>query len=188
MKQQEAEKIVNQHILWSSAAGVVPVPVLDVVAVTMIQLDMLKQLCRVYEVSYSESNGKAMLSAVTGSTLARLGASAIKAIPGIGTVLGGVSMPILSGASTYAIGHAVIWHFETGGDLFDIDFSSIKDFYNEYFNKGKEVAQQMQKRRGASSSDETVFKKLEELLRLNEKGLITEEEFETKKQQLLETL
>lgn len=184
---KDAEKIITQHVAWSVGAGLVPFPILDVLAVTVIQLDMLKQLCRVHDVSYSESSGKALLSAVTGGTLARLGASMVKALPGVGTALGMVSMPVLSGASTYAIGHAAILHFETGGDLFDIDFSKIKEMYEEFFKTGKQVAQQVQKRQ-AKSSKSDVLKRLEELVTMKEQGIITEEEFEQKKQQLLDEL
>ena len=118
---QNADHIVNIHVAWSVGAGLVPIPLLDVAAVAVIQLDMLKQMCRIYNINYSESSGKAMLSTVTGSSLARAGASLVKAIPGLGTVLGGVSMPVLSGASTYAIGYAVIRHLESGGNFLDFD-------------------------------------------------------------------
>jgi uncharacterized protein (DUF697 family) len=186
--QKEIEKIIKQHVAWSVGAGLVPIPVLDILAVTAIQLDMLKQLCRVYGINYFESSGKAMLSTVTGSTLARVGASMIKAVPGVGTILGTVSMPVLSGASTYAIAHAATWHFESGGDLLNIDFSKIKDVYKEHFKKGKEVALQLHKKQKSSSSYEETVQKLEKLLQLKEKGVITEEEFETQKQKLLESL
>jgi len=188
-KRQEAEKIVKAHVIWSIGAGFVPIPILDIAAVTLIQLDMLKQLCRLYEVDYSESKGKATLFTVTGTTFARLGASAIKAIPGIGTILGSVSMPILSGASTYAIAQAVIRHFDSEGDLFDIDVEKFKRVYKENLKKGKEFASKLYNERKASkASSNEVFKKLEELLQLKEKGIITEEEFEAQKQKLLERL
>ena len=185
-QQELTENIIKEHVLWSLGAGLVPIPVLDVLAVTAIQLDMLKQIARIYEQNYSESSGKAMLSAVTGSTFARIGASMIKAIPGIGTILGTVSMPILSGASTYAIGKAVCMHFESGGDFFNINFDNMKKAYDDFMNKGKEVAQSLQKRQKNSSQD--TIKRLEELMQLKEKGLITDEEFERKKQELLAQL
>ena len=183
---ETAEKIIKEHVLWSLGAGFVPVPLLDVLAVSAIQLDMLKQLCRAYGIDYSDSSGKSMLSAVAGSSLARVGASMLKAIPGIGTILGAVSMPVLSGASTYAMGHAARWHFDSGGNLFDMNFDKMKEMYEEFMGKGKEVAQSLQKRQKSSTQD--VVKRLEELMELKEKGLITEEEFEQKKQELLAKL
>ena len=115
---KRTEKIIKEHVLWSLGAGLVPLPLIDVAAVTVVQLDMIKQICRSYGKNYSDSEGKVLLSALTGGTLARLGASALKALPGIGTLLGGVSMSIMAGASTYAVGRVAIMHFETGGTLF----------------------------------------------------------------------
>ena len=189
-KRQEAEKIVKTHVIWSIGAGFVPIPILDIAAVTLIQLDMLKQLCRLYEVDYSESKGKATLSTVTGSTFARIGASAIKSLPGLGTILGSVSMPILSGASTYAIAQAVMMHFESEGDLFDLNIDTFKQVYKDHLQKGKEYASKLNKERqtAKASSSNSVFKELEKLLELKEKGVISEEEYEAQKQKLLERL
>src|ERR1700742_4189273 len=107
-----AEAIINQHITWAMGAGLVPVPILAIAAVSAIQLDMLKQLATLYGVRYSESEGKAWLSALSGSILAKIAANAFKLIPGIGSILGGISMAALSGASTYALGQVAIAHFE----------------------------------------------------------------------------
>ncbi|RQH16679.1 hypothetical protein D5R40_33865, partial [Okeania hirsuta] len=64
---------------------------LDLAAVTAIQLDMLKQLANLHELDYSETSGKALVGALTGNMMIRIGSSLFKAIPGIGTVLGGIS-------------------------------------------------------------------------------------------------
>ncbi len=151
-KRTEAEKIVKKHVIWALGGGLVPVPLLDIAAVSLVQVDMLKQLCRLYGVSYSESKGKAILSAVAGSSLASIGASAIKTIPWVGTVLGGVSMPILSGASTYALAQAIIIHFEADGNLFDMDMDKIKRAYKENFQRGKEFASNLKKKHDESKS------------------------------------
>ena len=185
---QNADHIVNIHVAWSVGAGLVPIPLLDVAAVAVIQLDMLKQMCRIYNINYSESSGKAMLSTVTGSSLARAGASLVKAIPGLGTVLGGVSMPVLSGASTYAIGYAVIRHLESGGNFLDFDFGKIKEWYEEHLKKGKDVAIKIYKNQKKSSKASEAVKELEELVKMRDQGIITEEEFQLKKKNLLDLL
>ncbi|MDY0093256.1 MAG: SHOCT domain-containing protein [Candidatus Vecturithrix sp.] len=188
-KQQQAEKIIKEHVLWSLGAGLIPIPLVDVAAVTVVQLDMLKQLCRLYEKIYSDSEGKALLSALTGGMLARIGASALKAIPGIGSLLGGVSMTIMSGASTYAVGRVAILHFTSGGGLLDLDFNFAKKMYAEEFEKGKTYASNLEKEKpSASASPDDIIVKLEKLAQLKEKGVITEEEFEAQKQKLLERL
>ena len=188
-KRRQAEKIVKEHVMWALGAGLVPIPLVDIAAVTVVQLDMLKQLCRLYGKDYSDSEGKVLLSAMTGGTLARIGASALKSLPGIGTLLGGVSMTIMSGASTYAVARVAMMHFETGGDFFNFDLDSAKRVYEEEFEKGKEFASNLEKEKKASkTSSDDVVAKLEKLAQLKEKGIITDEEFDTKKQQLLEQL
>jgi uncharacterized protein (DUF697 family) len=172
-KRKRAEKILKEHVLWSLGAGLLPIPVIDVIAVSFVQLDMLKQLCRLYEKSFSESEGKATLSALTGGTLARLGATMLKALPGIGTIIGGVSMSIMSGASTYAVARVAIRHFESGGAFFDFDLDAAKKVYDEEFEKGKEYASTLEEERKASgTSPDDVVKKLEQLAQLKEKGIL----------------
>ncbi len=187
-KKEEVEGIISKHVAWSAGAGLIPIPLLDVLAVTAIQLDMLKQLCRIHDVDYSESSGKALLSAITSSSIAKVGASMVKAVPVIGTALGTVSMPVMSGASTYAIGNAIIWHFESGGDLLNINFKKMKEGYKKFFDKGKEVALQVHKNQKDSSSRKQTIKQLDELLKSKEKGEISEEEYEARKQELLKSL
>jgi uncharacterized protein Yka (UPF0111/DUF47 family) len=52
-----------------------------------------------------------------------------------------MAVSILSGASTFALGQAFKKHFETGGTFLDFDLSRLKKVYDEMFEKGKEVAQ-----------------------------------------------
>ena len=114
-----------------------PFPLLDIAGVTAIQLDMLKQLAALYEVEHQASNGKKFVSALTGSTFARIGASMVKSIPGVGTAVGVISMPVLSGASTYAVGKVAMDIFEAGGELSVPNLDSAIEAYKETFERGK---------------------------------------------------
>jgi uncharacterized protein (DUF697 family) len=180
-----AEKIINAHIIWAIGAGLVPVPILDIAAVTAIQLDMLKQLSTLYGVSYTESEGKVWLSALTGSLAARIAANAVKLIPGIGSIIGGVSMSALSGASTYALGQVAIGHFEGSGTLSSINLDAAKKAYEEELEKGKRVAAKMAEEKTGSKD---AFAKLERLSQLKDKGVISVEDYEAMKKKLLDTL
>ncbi|RMD97626.1 MAG: DUF697 domain-containing protein [Deltaproteobacteria bacterium] len=184
-QRDEAERIIREHLIWSVGAGLVPIPLVDLAAVTGIQLDMLKQLCRVYGVDYSISSGKAWISALTGSMLARFGANALKLIPGLGSLIGGVSMAVMSGASTYALGTVAVKHFEGGGSFADFDPDAARTEYETAFEEGKSYAGDLAKDRRKTRD---AFEKLERLGALKEKGIITEEEFEAKKKQLLDTI
>jgi len=139
----QAEGIVQKHVLWSMGMGAIPIPFLDTIAVSAMQYEMLKQVSNLYGFEMSENMGKSLISMLAGGTLVRMGASAVKTIPIIGSFLGGGAMVVLSGASTYAIGSVFVQHFESGGDLFDIDTEKFKNFYKEKFEQGKEYAAEM---------------------------------------------
>ena len=176
-----AEQVIKQHVVWACGAGLVPVPIIDFVAVTAIQIDLIKQLCTLHGASYEEANGKMWVGALTGGALARIGASAIKAIPGIGSLIGGLSMSIASGASTWGVGQVVNKHLAAGGTLTDLNVDKARQQYEAEYEKGKEVAKEASSDKGSKD----VFEKLDKLGALKAKGVITEAEFEAKKKELL---
>jgi len=143
---KHADTIIRNHVIWSMGAGFIPVLIADIFAVSALQLDMIRQMCKVYEVDFSETQGKAVVTSLTSSTLARLGAgSLVKLIPGLGSIVGGVTVSVFAGASTYAIGQVFKRHFESGGTILDFDPARLKKMYKEQFEKGKKVAEQLRK-------------------------------------------
>lgn len=201
-KKSLADSIIRNHVVWSCGAGMIPVPLLDIGGVSAIQLDMVRQLCKVYSVDFSETQGKAMITTMVSSSLAKMGARvAIKLIPGIGSVLGGLSMAIMSGASTYALGQVYKTHLENGGTILDFEPSRFKKYYAEQFEKGKKVAEEVAKdqpTQGPSSpkpgfkmpnqqaTGSDVVTKLRELAELRDQGILTEDEFAQMKKQLID--
>ena len=146
-KREQADAIIKKHVLFSIGGGLIPIPLVDMAAVTALQVSMLEQLADLYGIGYNRSIAKSFIAALTGSTVAKLGASLIKAIPGIGTIIGGVAMSATSGASTYALGQVAIGQFEASGSLEDIDVEEAKVAYEEAFEQGKEVVERWKKRR-----------------------------------------
>jgi len=194
-RSNHADTIIKNHMLWSMGAGLIPVPIADFFAVSAIQLDMVRQLCKVYEIDFKENEFKAIVTALTSSGIAKAGArAAIKFIPGIGSVIGGVAMSVFSGASSYALGEVFKKHFETGGTVLDIDLNRLKKVYAEKFEKGKKVAQEMKEKeekgkggfkvKGQKSSDDPIDR-LRELAELKKDGIISEEEFERMKKKII---
>ena len=175
-----AAAIVQRHVLWSLGAGLIPVPLADIAAVTAIQMDALQQLSKLYEVDYSADLGKRFVTGLTGSTMARTGASLIKAMPGVGTLLGGVSMSALSGASTYAICQVALRHFRSQGTFFDLQVDRVRDFYQEALAKGRDFVKSFQTSDAAKAAQEA-SESIAELGKLKTRGLLTEEEYEAKK-------
>jgi uncharacterized protein (DUF697 family) len=185
---ESANSVIKNHMIWSMGAGFIPVPIADLFAVSAIQLDMIRQLCKLYEIDFKQTEGKAIITALTGSGLARLGARAVKFIPGVGSILGGVTMAALSGASTYALGEVFKKHFETGGTFLDFDPERLKKYYNEKFEKGKEVAEELRKKQETavkSADSVAAVDKIKELADMKAAGILSEEEFETMKKKII---
>ena len=144
--------LVRKYMWWTMGAGLIPIPLVDVAAVSGIQLKMLKDVSDIYEVKFSENRGKSIVSALLGSivpnslTSGGMG-SLLKMIPVVGTVMGGVSMAVFSGAATYAIGKAFIQHFEAGGTFLDFDPVNIKDYFKSKFQEGQVIAKEMNEKK-----------------------------------------
>jgi len=199
-KTTHANSIIKNHMIWSMGAGFIPVPIADLLAVSAIQLDMIRSLCKVYDINFKETEGKAVITALTGSGLARLGARAVKFIPGVGSMIGGFTLAVLSGGSTYAIGEVFKKHFETGGTWLDFDPERLKKYYDEKFEKGKNMAKNMEKKEkvkydaaevvekqstGSIPKVKDLVQQLESIRSMKDSGMLTEEEFETLKQKIL---
>ncbi|MGC9525463.1 MAG: DUF697 domain-containing protein [Limnospira sp.] len=185
-RRTEADGIIRTHVLWAMGGGLIPIPLVDFAAVTAIQLEMIQQLAQLYGVNYTQSTGKAFVSALTGTTLARLGASFIKAIPGIGSLIGGASMALTSGASTYAVGQVAISHFSSGGSLTNFVEDQVKSAYDSAFERGKGYVSDLENEKGDEAAN--IYQNLEKLGQLRDQGILSEEEFQTKKQELLSRL
>ncbi len=144
---QQAEKIIKDHVWFSVVPGWLPVPFIDLIAISAVQIDMIKQLCELYGKEYDQQRGKAVTLALFNIIGSRLPGyairSAIKTIPVIGTFLGGAALAAAASASTYATGIVFKEHFDAGGSLKDINPDSFKEFYVKQFNKGKEVVEEM---------------------------------------------
>lgn len=149
-KNRHAETVIRNHVIWSMGASyIIPLPVADVFAVSALQLDMIRQLCRVYDIDFAETQGKAIVTSLTTSTMARAGArSLLKFVPGVGTVIGGITVAVVNGASTYALGEVFKRHFAGGGTFLDFDTGRLKKLYREQFEKGKDVAKKWREESG----------------------------------------
>lgn len=159
-RSKHADTVIRNHIIWSMGASfIIPIPIADIFAVAALQLDMIRQLCRVYGQDFSETQGKAIVTSLTSSTFARAGArSLIKLVPGLGTVIGGVAVSVFNGASTYALGEVFKRHFETGGTILDFDTDRLKKMYREKFEKGKKVAEELRRDKKAQKEADEVAK------------------------------
>ncbi|HNE30241.1 MAG TPA: SHOCT domain-containing protein, partial [Saprospiraceae bacterium] len=111
----------------------------------------------------------------------------VKMIPGVGTVIGELSMPVLSGASTYALGRVLANHFQQGGTLADLDLKSARREFEDEIETGKQVATELKNDAPAPEPDATdeTLSKLKKMAELRDAGVLTEEEFRELKARLL---
>jgi len=130
---QDSEATIRKYVYWSMGAGLIPIPALDVAAVTAIQLNMVAELAHEHGQDFSREIGRAFVaSLVCGSLPAALAgplARLIKAIPLIGQTAGALAMPALAGASTYAVGKVFVQHFESGGTFHDFNPDAARGQY-----------------------------------------------------------
>ncbi len=190
-KEEKANEIVQNHALYAAGAGLIPVPFVDVAGVTAIQLKMIRDLCNVYNAEFNESLIKSIVASLVGTSLARVGASLLKAIPGVGSLIGGVSMSVMSGATTYAVGQVFYKELQTNGNLTNLNIDSARRIFEQEVEKGKEFVNRSQKNTNNPKSDtakDEVVSKLERLKELRDSGILSEEEFQQKKAALLEKL
>jgi len=156
-KSKHADTIIRNHSVWSLGAGAIPLALADLAAVSAVQVDMIRSLCEVYDVDFSATKGKALVSSLTSAALARVGAaSVVKLIPVAGTLVGSVTGGVLAGASSYALGTAFKTHLSSGGTILDLDPDRLKKVYRDQFEKGKEKVMEWQAERGGDEMAEVV--------------------------------
>jgi uncharacterized protein (DUF697 family) len=155
-REDRLEKLSKHHILASMGVGLVPLPIVDVAALMGIQLNMIRKMAAEYDIPFRQDLGKSIITSLMGGflpvTLGCAIASLIKFIPLIGQTTGAVTMPVVSGASTYAIYKVFVRHFESGGTFLDLDPSKVKSYFAEQFKKGKTVAADLKTEESATAA------------------------------------
>jgi len=143
-----ARRTVKRYVWFAMGGGLVPLPLLNVAAVTALQLRMLQVLSRQYDVPFSRDIGKKIISSLLGSivpaslsgklgvTMNMLGSTAVRVV---GQVVGTLTMSAFAGAATYAVGRIFVQHFESGGTFLDFDATKVREYFRQQFEKGREV-------------------------------------------------
>ncbi len=87
-KKEEGEKIIRSHVLGAMGVGLIPIPLVDVIALTGVHLNMLRKLAKLYAIPFSKDSGKNLIASLLGGTIpvsvSGTLASLVKAIPIIG--------------------------------------------------------------------------------------------------------
>lgn len=123
-----AQKIIRQRSVYAAGLGLLPIPVVDALGVTSLQLWMIRDIANVYGVPFEKHLTKSFIASLAGN----LGAlSVLKFVPTVGNFLAGFALSLSAAAATYALGRVFMEHFNQGGTL--LDFDPVKS--REYFSK-----------------------------------------------------
>ncbi len=131
-----AAVIVSKYSTASAAAGLLPVPVADVAAITVVQLKMMHSLSKLYGVPFSKQLSKSLLASLSGGVAAdgigRVGlASALKMVPVVGHMASMMALPGTAFVTTSALGQILTQHYENGGTLLSLDLKVWRPIYRE---------------------------------------------------------
>ena len=143
--EQIAHQIVKRYMLWSAGAALVPVPIVDMIAISGVQLKMLADVSKVYNIPFEKSRVQAVVGSLIGYILPHafsvgLIGGLLKAIPGVGVLVGVPSFAIFAAAYCWALGRVFIQHFESGGTFLNFDPEAVKEHFRAHFEDGQKMA------------------------------------------------
>lgn len=146
-REQKAQQLIRNHLLMAMGVGLIPFAFVDLAAVTGVQFKLIKSLADLYEpnVHFSDQKVYAAVGALTSGVGVSWAVrptllSALKLIPYVGSFAGMATLPLVAGASTYALGKVFVQHFETGGTLLTFDAEKMRAHYKKYYTEGQDVA------------------------------------------------
>lgn len=156
---ENPDTIIRHHLIAAMAAGLIPVPLIDFIGISGIQINLLRKLAKVYNIPFSDDIVKNLIGALIGGALpASIGPymwlSIAKIFPGAGSAVGMVSTSVIGGATTYAVGKVFNRHFAEGGTFLTFDPEKAKAFYAEMLKEGEKLAAGLKKKTVKSDSSE----------------------------------
>jgi len=135
----DVNRVINTYSAIASGAGLLPLPILDLVALGGIQMKMVYEIGKLHNYRFNSYDVKAaiavLMSTIPAGALSRTTRSLLKSIPFVGPLLGGASGYLYSAASTYAIGKVFHMHFASGETLLTFNAEKMKSKFSEFFNE-----------------------------------------------------
>jgi uncharacterized protein (DUF697 family) len=136
--------IIKDGVIAAMAVGLVPLPGVDMAGILAVQLRMVHQLGEVYGVSLRDNAIKAAVMTLVGGAMpvALAGGlvSAVKLVPGFGSVAGAAGVAILGGGVTYAVGRVFQQHLESNGTFIDFDVKAARASFRRELDVGLKLA------------------------------------------------
>jgi uncharacterized protein (DUF697 family) len=135
---RHAQPHILAYALAAAAAGVVPLPMVDLPVVSALQLKMLHTIASLYQQPLGVKTFLELASTVGVGILLRQGArSLLKVIPGFGSAVSG----LYAGATTYALGCALCFYYQVVFDGHLPRPKQLQAFYNQKLAEGIKLLQ-----------------------------------------------
>jgi len=124
--------IITRHCRYASTVGFIPIPLVDIAAITAIQVKMVAALAERHKLDFDHQLAKALVvsvvAAISGRAVAfRIARRLMQAVPALGTAARLIVDPMSAYAATWTVGQLFDQHFAKGGTLFDFDGGSAVD-------------------------------------------------------------
>ena len=144
MESKSPKEIIHDYAFYAACGGFIPIPLIDLTAISVIQFKMIRKLSEQYShVSFSESKAKSLIASITGGfTAFELGIFArflFKGVPFFGPLVGGTAMSGFAYFSTKIVGEIFDEHFASGGDLTveELTEQRMRKIFRMEMEKGK---------------------------------------------------
>lgn len=130
---KEKSSIAQKWIVAAAAAagtvGITPIPGVDIIPITAIQVGLLLKLSSLYEKEQiSKQNAKEMiLTTITGNAGRAAYRQLVKLLPGYGLLIGGG----VASSVTFALGQGIKYAYENGIDLNSDSLKSIYELWSK---------------------------------------------------------
>jgi uncharacterized protein (DUF697 family) len=126
ISEAEARVVIRHHMLAAMGIGLAPLPLVDTLAVSAVQLLLIRKLALRHGVAFAPGRARGLIASLFGgagavSIATGFWFSWVKAVPVVGASVGAATMPAMAGASTWALGMIFLRHFQAGGTLADFN-------------------------------------------------------------------
>ena len=148
LQRLKADNIIKNNILLAMGAGLIPMPFVDMIAITSIELKMISELARAYEFRFptKPASYKVLISLLGGLGPVYFSGkfhTAFKTLPFVGSAITAGLLSLSGGASVYAVGWTFRKHFESGGTFLSSDNSILRKYFKAKYREGRTMITQL---------------------------------------------
>ena len=148
--EEVVDAIIRKRVYGAIGVGFIPVPLVDFLGLTALQIEMIHTLAKAHGVEFKKERVKSIIPSLCGGRRTTASgpraASLFKSIPVIGITAGAATISIMGGSTTYALGWVFDRHFRKGGCLIDFDAEEAKTYFKEKVEEGKNFVGKLKKK------------------------------------------